>query len=278
VPDITITDPCVLFAVRREALSFRREFRPHTRFRSAPCRAWFCGPPWLTVLVAETGVGAAAAERALTWLLNRPLYGNVPYRPKLVLSAGFSGALRPGLRVGDLVLATEVADAAGNVWKTTWPGDLPAGDWRPPLQRGRLLTTPDLVGNPEQKRLLGARHDALAVDMETAAVARLCGLHEVPFGCLRAFSDECSTPLSPQLVDVLSAGRVSPWRVLRAAAVRPRLLAEFWRLAADTRTAARQLGRGLGEVLTLTLPWMAEEGEGPSGEQRGLSPSSDPPA
>ena len=51
------------------------------------CWAWFAGPTWLTVLVLETGVGAAATEAALTWALGSPLFGNLPYRPRLVLSA-----------------------------------------------------------------------------------------------------------------------------------------------------------------------------------------------
>jgi len=264
--DIVINDPCVLFALRREGHYFRREFRPHTRFTGGPCRAWFCGPSWLTVLVVETGVGTAATERALSWLLGEPQLGNVPYRPKLVLSAGFAGALKPDLRVGDLVLATESADARGDTWRTTWPGDLPPGEWQPPLRRGRLLTTSALVGDPQQKQLIGQRHDALTVDMESATVARLCCEHGVPFGCLRGVSDDVTTPLSPQLVEVLSSGRVTAWRLLRSIARRPRLVGEFWRLAKDTRLAARQLGLGLGEVLTLTLPWMADEGEDPSGQ------------
>lgn len=263
--DITINDPCILFALRREALFFRREFRPHTRFVGAPCWAWFCGPPWLTVLVVITGVGAAAAERALSWLLHRPRLGNVPYLPKLVLSAGFSGALRPGLHVGDLVLARALTDLSGTVWPATWPGDLPPGEWRPPLHRGRLLTVPTLVGDPGQKCQLGQQHNALAVDMETAILARLCWRHALPFGALRAISDDATTPLAPPLADLLSSGRVTPWRLLRAVTRRPQLVTQFWRLARATRTAARQLGRGLGEVLTLTLPWMQGEGERPVG-------------
>ena len=43
---------------------------------------------------------------------------------------------------------------------------------------------------------------------------------------------------------------------LAAALVRtPRLAGELWRLAGQTRTAARRLALALGEVLTLTLPW-----------------------
>ncbi len=256
--ELAFTDPCVVFALRREAAPFLRgTFRPQQRFPGAPCRARFCGPSWLTVLVLETGLGPAAVEAALTWALGSPLFGNVPYRPKLVLSAGFSGALRPGLRVGDLVLATEVADLEGNRWPAPWPGELPPGEWRPPLTRGRLLTVPGLAGTPGAKRALGERHDALAADMETAAVARLCQKHEVPFGCLRVISDDWDTPLSSQLVGVLRGGRVAPLRLAAALARRPGLVGELWRLARQTRTAARQLAQALGEVLTLTLPWAA---------------------
>jgi nucleoside phosphorylase len=255
VTDLAFRDPCVVFALRREAAPFLRHFPPQQRFPGAPCRARFCGPSWLTVLVLETGLGPGAVEAALTWALSGPPFGNVPYRPKLVLSAGFSGALRQGLRVGDLVLATEVADVEGNCWPATWPGELPPGEWRPPLRRGRLLTVPALVGEPRDKQALGERHDALAADMETAAVARLCHKQGVPFGCLRAISDDWDTPLSPRLVGLLKGGRVAPLRLAGALARQPSLAGELWRLARQTRTAARRLALALGEVLTLTLPW-----------------------
>jgi adenosylhomocysteine nucleosidase len=260
VTDLIFSYPCVLFALRRESAFFRREFPVQQGFPGSLCRAQLCGPSWLTVLVLETGLGAHAVESALGWLLSEPRLGNVPYRPALVLSAGFSGALCSDLDVGDLVLADEVADTAGNRWPATWPGPLPPGEWRPPLRRGRLLTAPALAGAPEAKRQLGVEHDALAVDMETAVIARLCQRHGVPFGCLRAISDRQATPLSPGLVDVLSGGRVLPWRLAGALLRRPGLLPELWRLAGQTRRAARQLALGLGEVLTLTLPWMDEGG------------------
>ncbi len=249
---ITFSDPCVLFALRREAMFFRRQFRPHQRFAGAPCRAHFCGPSRLTVLVLETGMGPAAMERALGWVLGSPLFGNVPYRPRVVLSAGFSGALRLGMKVGDLVLATEVVDGAGNAWDATWPADLGPGEWRPPLHRGRLLSVPELVGEADRKRALGEKTQALAVDMETAVVARLCSRAGVPFGCLRAISDDGATPLSPRLAGVLRGGRVAPGRLAAALLRQPALVGELYRLARDTRKAARLLALGLGELLTLT--------------------------
>jgi adenosylhomocysteine nucleosidase len=256
VDDLSFTDPCVVFALRREAAGFLREFRPQQHFPGAPCRARFCGPEWLTVLVLETGVGHQATESAAAWLLSQPKLDNLPYRPKVVLSAGYAGSLDDHLAVGDLILATEVVDQLGNVLPTTWPGTLPPGEWRPPLHRGRILTLPTLVNDPLEKKRLGSQHHALAVDMESAALARFCVLHHVPFGCLRAISDSVSMPLSPKLTHLLAGARASLTRCLTACLVSPSLIAELWRLAQRTRQASRQLALALGELLTLTLDWM----------------------
>ncbi|HEV3257630.1 MAG TPA: hypothetical protein VG013_12160 [Gemmataceae bacterium] len=256
--ELTFGDPCIVFALRRESRAFQREFPPHQRFPGAPCRARFCGPSWLSVLVLETGLGPARTATALGWLLNRPVLGNLPYRPKVILSAGFSGALQEKYQVGDIILATEVADLDGNRWPATWPDALPAGKWQPPLHRDRLLTVSRPAGDPAEKRALGQQHGAGAVDMETAVVARLCSRHGVPFGCVRAISDRLDTPLSPKVLSVLKDGRVRLPRLLMALAGSPRLAAELWRLARDTRMAAEQLRRALGEILTLTLSWAAD--------------------
>jgi hypothetical protein len=247
-------DPCLLFPLHREAAPFLREFRPHDRVPGAPGWARFCGPAWLTVLVLETGIGAARTETALTWLLSQPELGKVPYRPKLVLSVGFAGALRDDRQVGDVLLADEVVDLVGNRWPTTWPGELPATEWRPPIHRGRFLTVPQLVGNPDEKRQLGQKYEAAALDMESAHVARMCSKQGVPFGCVRVISDALATPLSPRLVSLLAGGRVS-WLGLLALLLRsPGSAKELWHLAQATHHAARQLGTALGELLTLTLP------------------------
>ena len=55
--DLLVEDPCVVFALPRESMTFRREFRPQQRFPGAPCWAKFCGPAWLTVLVLHAGMG-----------------------------------------------------------------------------------------------------------------------------------------------------------------------------------------------------------------------------
>ena len=256
--DLSFDDPCILFALRRESRPFLQEFRPQQRFPGAPCWARFCGPAWLTVLALETGVGRQRIEQTMSWLLGRPVLGNVPYGPRLVLAAGFAGALRQEHKVGDVILATEVVGPDGKCWPATWPPELPAGQWRPPLHRGRVLTVERLIADPAAKRSLGQQHGALAVDMESSVVADHCARHGVPFGCVRGISDDVHTPLSPRLVSLLADGRVSALRTAGALLRAPRLAREFWRLARDTKFAAGQLSKALGELLTLTLPFGAD--------------------
>jgi adenosylhomocysteine nucleosidase len=105
---------------------------------------------------------------------------------------------------------------------------------------------------------MGIKHRAVAVDMETAEIARVCQERQVPFGCLRAISDDLMTPLSPRLLGLLRGGRVAPLRLLAGVVWRPGLLPELLRLAEQTRVAARQLAAGLNELLPSTLAWAEE--------------------
>ena len=146
----------------------------------------------------------------------------------------------------------------GQSWRVTWPGELPAGEWRPPLHCGRVVTMDRLIGEPETKTNLARQYDALAVDMESAAAAEVCVRHEIPFGCVRAVSDDVDTRLPSELVDLLSGGRVSPLQLAKTILRSPGITREFLRLRRQTRLAAVQLGKALGELLTLTLPFGAE--------------------
>lgn len=237
--EITFTDPCILFALHREAGPFLQSNRPHLRFPGAPCWAGFCGPAPHTVVV--TGVGPTKLEAALGWAFSNPLLGN--YRPRLVLSAGFSGALVENLQIGDIILATEVMDEAGNCW--------PASTDRRPggAQLGRILATPKLIGDPHEKQSLGQTHQALAIDMESASVARLCAKHQIPFACVRAISDRADQALSPHLTSLLGGSRVSPFKLLAGLVRHPSLVMELRRLARDTNLAARSLATALTALL-----------------------------
>ena len=164
----------VLFALEREAAPFRRAAR---------------GLKGVTIAVS--GVGRTRAREAAERLMQE--------QPALVIAAGFCGALKPSLRIGDVVTSPHI------------------------------LTVDHLVGDPAEKCRLGEFHDA--VDMESAAVAEVCAGQGVRFLAVRAVSDTVDTALSPELVRLLSGGNVSVLKACAALVRKPSLLGEFLRLA-----------------------------------------------
>ena len=182
----------MLFALEREAAPFRRAARGLKH-----------------VAIRVSGVGRTCARGATEAALD-DLPGT-----RLVIAAGFCGALVPALRVGDIV--------TGN----------------------RLVTRDRLIGDPAEKRRLAEQSGADAVDMESDAVATVCAERGVQFRAVRAVSDASDTALSPELLRLLAGGSVSVLRAVSAMARRPALLGEFRRLAHDTRRAARSLAANL---------------------------------
>jgi adenosylhomocysteine nucleosidase len=239
--------PCILFALRREAQPFYRHFRVRRRL-AAPCPAWLCGTSLQRVLVLETGVGPERCSRALRWLTESYFSGQGLLQPLFLVSAGFAGALQEECKVGDVIVATDVVDQLGR----RWPRDPEAGDTEregASWWHGRILSTTHMVGDPREKQLLGERFGAVAVDMESAFVARFCAERGIPFSCARVISDDVRTQLSPQLVSLMSGPQVRLARVLASLARSPGLFLELWRLARDTRKAAGHLARALIHLL-----------------------------
>jgi nucleoside phosphorylase len=255
--ELIFDEPCVVFALAREASAFLRDFPSQQRLSDAPCWASYCGPSWLNALVLITGMGQANVERALTWLDRAPKLGGVACKPRMLLSAGFAGGLDDKLRVGDLVVATDVADDQGAILPAHWPGEL-GGAWSPFPHRGRILTVGNAVGEASAKQELASRFGSLAVDMESAIVARWCQRRGLPFGSIRVISDDASTSFSPQMQRLLSDANTSVLRFAGAGLRSPALMMEMIRLARRTKLAGKQLGKALGELLTLTLPFGAD--------------------
>jgi adenosylhomocysteine nucleosidase len=182
-------------------------------------------------------------EAALEWLLTRR------WSLRFIVYAGFAGALDPALQIADVLIADEVVDERGMSLPTSWPVAT-ALSIAPPCNtlHGRLVTTSSLVADPQGKRSLATRHGAVAVDMEAFHVAGSCKDRAIPFGCVRAISDTADTALSPALVKLLGGSRVHIAKLLANVVRRPAMVAELWRLARDTRQAAR--------TLSVALTWL----------------------
>lgn len=162
-----------------------------------------------------------------------------------LVSFGLAGGLDPALRPGDLLLPEEVCfeDGSSVAVDSRWRAALVRRGLR--AVGGRILASRGVVADPDSKRHLAERTGAMAVDMESGAVAR-SGL---PFVVLRAVADPAERAIPPAAL----AG-VGPDGSVRPLAVAVRLLAAPWqlptllRLAADSRAGLEALGDAVRRV------------------------------
>lgn len=145
-----------------------------------------------------SGIGKANAAMCAASLIERR-------HPEAVISAGAAGSFAEGVRVGDVILSTRVA--YHDVWcgEESGPGvvqGMPKFFEADPLLLDRarkafvgakpgLVITGDqfYIGEEEDLRQKSLYPDALAVDMEAAAVAQVCFTYGVPFLAVKVVSD-----------------------------------------------------------------------------------------
>jgi adenosylhomocysteine nucleosidase len=117
----------------------------------------------------------------------------------------------------------------------------------PGLHVGRLVTVDRVVAKSADKRKLGEAYDALAVDMETYAVAELCRREKVRFMAVRVISDTVDEELPADIgrvaqqrtiVGTLGAVTGAVWR-------RPASFKDMLRLKQQALIASDRLARFL---------------------------------
>jgi adenosylhomocysteine nucleosidase len=161
-----------------------------------------------------------------------------------LVSFGIAGGLAAALTPGTVVLATTVIDNSGNRWETSTPWRNAAATAIPDTAAGTLISTPTPATTPDEKTRLNRDHQALAVDMESAGVARAAAEAKCPFLVVRVIADPADRSLpSSALHGIDAEGRQRPLRVVSKLIVRPWELSGLIRLSNDSRTALRQLGR-----------------------------------
>jgi 4-hydroxy-3-methylbut-2-enyl diphosphate reductase len=154
---------------------------------AAPLRVEWLAVRRARTTVVHTGMGQRRSGRA-----GHRLAGAA------VLVAGVAGGLAGQLRVGELVVASEIRAPDGSARPCSAARAL-AEDLRRlglSVHYGPILSWPRLVDGGGRRRL--AATGALAVDMESAWLAPEAG---TPFAVVRAISDTAAAPVfSPAIV------------------------------------------------------------------------------
>ena len=191
------------------------------------------------VVVVHTGMGdSPGGRRRLDDVLGEDDL------PRLVISAGYAGALRADIRVGDLVLGENFSDAGLLAAARTLLAD-------EPLHVGGTVTQAVVAETAGAKAALHAATGALAVDMETAWIAEACAHAGVPLLALRVVSDAAGQSFPVPNAVLFDAVRQKP----RYVALPLWLLAHPWQIGPfvgfvrGLGPARTRLGRTLGRLL-----------------------------
>jgi len=189
------------------------------------------------VLVHLSGVGRKRAARAAQSLLNRGATA--------LLSWGTAGGLVPGLAPGSLVLPKTVMGSDLSLFRvdSSWHERLRNRlEGRIDLRSETLIESPTVLMTPEEKRALAYRTGAVAVDMESAAVAFTAEQAGLPFVALRVVSDTLDQTLPSCVLSAYdTSGHLKMWKLLRGLVQHPEELLGSMRLTTSLRKARRTL-------------------------------------
>jgi len=145
-----------------------------------------------------------------------------------LLFSGVAGAVSPTLKVGDLIVATKLAQHDLDITAFGHPfGYVPEGavfveadkemiaiskevakEMGKPVQEGIIATGDQFVANEERKNWIGETFGADALEMEGASVAVVCDALDVPFFILRAISDAADMDASFSFDEFLETSAV----------------------------------------------------------------------
>jgi nucleoside phosphorylase len=156
-----------------------------------------------------------------------------------IISTGYCGGLDAALKTGEIVVATEILDAAT---QERFPCQAVEGM----AARGVVLSQDRIAIDTVEKERLFRETDAVAVEMEAAGVSARAKRAGLPFYCIKVISDTATESFALDLNRMRTTeGRVARGKIILHALARPNLVPGLLRLKRRTEDAAKVLGEFL---------------------------------
>jgi adenosylhomocysteine nucleosidase len=206
-------------------------------------------------LLVQTGMGKQRAENATQFVLEH-------YPVTAIISLGFTGALNPELRIGDVVVCSTLHGQPGlgqeeqKLEPLAPDATLLSLASQGPRDRatrfhlGSGVTVLQLNSSTQKMQGLGETFHADIVDMESYWIARLASARRIPFIAIRSISDNIQSSVQP-FDRILSSDGTLLWR--KAALcflLHPWYLLNVFTLYRNTRPAKRNLAAFIGDLVT----------------------------
>ncbi|HEY0308822.1 MAG TPA: hypothetical protein VGB94_11730, partial [Acidobacteriaceae bacterium] len=155
-----------------------------------------------------------------------------------VLSIGWAGALQDQGFPGEFFIPNVVVNAQTGERFVLAQRDKPV-----------VLVTTARVADEAEKQRLAAAYDGAIVDMESATVARLAQMRDIPVCCMKVITDEVSAGLPDLNPFIDGMGQMKIGRFIAYVLLRPRYWPALMRLGKASSAAADHFAIALPGVL-----------------------------
>lgn len=182
------------------------------------------------VVLMQSGIGKVNAAMTAALLIDQ-------YQPEAVINTGSAGGLGSQLAVGDIIISDEVLHHDVNATAFGYalgqvpgmPLSYPADDNLKNLvqeavethklsaHKGLIVSGDSFIGSAVQKqKILKNFPEALAVEMEAAAIAQVCHQYHMPFIITRAVSDLANGEAGMTFEEFLKVACVSSSKIVKS--------------------------------------------------------------
>jgi adenosylhomocysteine nucleosidase len=181
---------------------------------------------WPVAIGGGTASGALEATRQL-----------IDQGSDALISFGLAGGLDPALRPGELIVPSAVI-----VGDARYPTDPELSHMLGGATADAVLGGEAIAWSADEKRRLYDQTSAVAVDLESGAVAHSAAGRGMPFAVLRAICDPADHALPPAALTALDAhGAIAVRRIVASLMAQPGQLPSLLALAVDAAVARRSL-------------------------------------
>lgn len=170
------------------------------------------------VVLVKSGIGKVNAAGATQHIID-------DFHPDIVIGLGVAGLLDPTLPVGSVVITDSCAE---------WDLDLSALEVQPERQTshgvildrvrdfvgdqcviGAIISGDTFVADSDKREGLRNKHGAIAVDMESAAIAGVCNRNKIPFLAIKGISDHADFDAVTALPQNIEKATLASFDVLK---------------------------------------------------------------
>lgn len=242
-------DVAIVFAMGIEAGGLVDLLKEHVTTRCASCVEHVGLLRERRVVIVEAGVEPTAAPLATDEVISL-------HHVKYVISAGFAAALHADMKRGHFLLADEVVDTHGQHLSIDVQVNRASLEQNPLLHVGRLLSIDHVLRVVEEKYRLGHNHAALAYDMESLGIGKVCHQRNARFLSVRIITEALDDGMPKEVKRMLDQKSLAAKLGAAAGALwnRPSSIKDMWQLKEDAFRASDRLARFLAGVVANLPP------------------------